>query len=134
MFLYRCIRKWTTETIDKLWIGKPVLDKEKEVFYKLFLEKCWLEKEPFGYFHDGLFYTPRTYGEYESLLNTYVVRTLFGHIRSLTKMADKGMLINSKIPAENLLKQGKDIIKLLGISEEKINTYFDEEEEEEEEI
>ncbi|KKL76591.1 hypothetical protein LCGC14_2043330 [marine sediment metagenome] len=122
-FLYRCISKWTKSTIKKFWKSKPINNKEREIYYTAFLEKCWLEKEPFGYFTDGMFQTPRTYGQYEAILNKYAIRSLVGYTTTISAMANKNMLINGKIPAELLLSQANILLKSLEISENDLLEY-----------
>lgn len=127
-FIYHWVSIWTEETIKKNWNAK-LKEGSKEFFYKRFLEKCWLDKEPFGYFENGYFYTPRTYGELENLLNKYVIRSLFGLVKTVQKMAEKDMMINSKIPAIQLLKTTNNIIKMLEISEKELIEYKEKKEE-----
>ncbi len=124
-FIYRSVSKWVRETLSKEWNIIPT-EGNKEFIYKKFVEKCWLEKEPFGYFDGGLFYTPRTYGEYEALLNKYAIRSLLGYVTSLSEMAKKGMMLNSKILAEELLTNANKIIKLIEVSEEDLRDNHEE--------
>ena len=126
-FIYRWVSKWVRETIAKLWNAIPT-EQTQEAFYEKFLEKCWIEQEPFGYFDGGYFYTPRTYGEYEALLNKYAIRSLLGFTTSLSEMATKGMQINSRILAEELLTQTNEMLKLIEVSEEDLLDYQEEEE------
>ncbi len=129
-FIYRWVSTWVEETLLKIW-NFEFEEGDKDKIYEGFLEKCWIEKEPFGYFDGGLFYTPRTYGEYEALLNKYAIGKIIGMGTAVLKMANKGMLLNSKIPAKQLLESLNDINKLLDISERSLIEYKEEEEKEE---
>lgn len=124
-FIYKSVSKWVRETLSKEWNYIPTED-NKEIIYTRFLEKCWLEKEPFGYFDGGFFYTPRTYGEYENLLNKYAIRSLLGYVTSLSEMAKKGMMLNSKILAEELLTSANKIVKLIEVNEKDLLDYEEE--------
>lgn len=128
-FIYRCVSKWVRETLAKEWNVIPTED-SKDITYQKFLEKCWKEEEPFGYFDGGFFYTPRTYGEYEALLNKYAIRSLLGYATSLSEMATKGMMLNSRILAEELLTNTNKMIKLIDVSEEDLLDHQEEDLEE----
>lgn len=128
-FIYRWVSTWTEETLSKIW-NFEIEEGNKEKIYRDFLEKCWLEKEPFGYFESGYFHTPRTFIEYEALLNKYTIRAMLGLTTSVQKMADKSMLINSKVPAKEILETVGNIVKLLEISEKDLLDYSEEDLEE----
>lgn len=125
-FIYHWVSNWTELSIQKYW---NILIEEgfKEQVFRKFSEKCWLEKEPFGYFEDGYFYSPKTYAEWEILLNKYAIRSLLGFTKTLQKMAHKGMIVNDKIPAIQLLNTTSNIIKTLEISEKELIEYKEEE-------
>ena len=120
--LYRYIRIWVAESINELNFKIPseIPLEAKEKIYKAFLEKCWLEKKPFGFFNHGVFYTPKKFVQYEALLNRYTLALLFGFSTKLGEMSDRGMKLNGKIYAEALLGSVDSIIKQLEISEEEL--------------
>lgn len=124
-FIYRCVSKWVRETLAQEWNIIPT-EGSKDITYQRFLEKCVIEEEPFGYFDGGFFYTPRTYGEYEALLNKYAIRSLLGCATSLSEMATKGMMINSRILAEELLTNTNKMLKLIEVSEDDLLDYHEE--------
>ena len=121
-FLYGCVRRWNKETIKELnfeiLTESPI--EMKEAIYKRFLERCWLEKLPFGLFNYGNFYTPLKYVQYEAILNRQAIRAILGTFTSLKNMATKGMMLNGKIPANLLANIIYDNIKLLDISEKEM--------------
>ena len=121
--LYKYIHDWVAESINELNFKIPseIPLESKEKIYKAFLEKCWLEKKPFGFFNHGLFYTPKKFVHYEALLNRYTIALLFGFSTKLGEMSDKGMKLNDKIYAEAILGTVDTIIKQLEISEEKLD-------------
>lgn len=121
--LYRYIHVWVAESINELNFKIPseIPDESKEKIYKTFLEKCWLEKKPFGFFNHGVFYTPKNFIQYEALLNRYTIALLFGFFTKLEEMSDKGMKLNGKIFAESVLDTVGTMIKELEISKEDLN-------------
>jgi len=114
-FGYNLISKWVSNTIDKYWdfsiTGVDVAFMERK--YHEFLEKCWLEKNPFGYFVDGFYYTPANYVQWNDILNRIFISHFIGARTSLQNMANKGMLINSKVPAHQLLRSVNNYVKLM---------------------
>ncbi|MCP6719032.1 MAG: hypothetical protein KJI71_02225 [Patescibacteria group bacterium] len=121
--LYRYIHVWVAESINELNFKIPseIPLESKEKIYKTFLEKCWLEKKPFGFFNHGLFHTPKKFVQYEALLNRYTIALLFGFFTKLEEMSDRGMKLNGKIFAESVLDTVDTMIKKLEISEEDLN-------------
>ena len=121
--LYRYIHRWVAESINELNFKIPpeIPLESKERIYKIFLEKCWLEKKPFGFFNHGIFYTPKKFVHYEALLNRYTIALLFGFFTKLEEMSDRGMKLNGKIFAESVLDTVGTMIKELEISEEDLN-------------
>ena len=121
--LYRYIHIWVAESINELNFKIPseIPLESKEKIYKTFLEKCWLEKKPFGFFNHGVFYTPKKFVQYEALLNRYTMALLFGFFTKLGEMSDRGMKLNGKVFAEAVLDTIDTIIKQLEISEEQLN-------------
>ena len=121
--LYRYIRIWVAESINELNFKIPseLPLESKEKIYEMFLEKCWLEKKPFGFFNHGVFYTPKNFVQYEALLNRYTIALLFGFFTKLEEMSDRGMKLNGKVFAEGVLDTVDTIVKKLEISEEELN-------------
>ncbi len=121
--LYRYIHIWVAESINELNFKIPseLPLEAKKIIYKRFLEKCWLEKKPFGFFNHGVFYTPKEFEQYEALLNRYTIALLFGFFTKLEEMSDRGMKLNGKVFAESVLDTVDTIVKRLEISEEDLN-------------
>ena len=121
--LYRYIHVWVAESINELNFKIPseIPLESKEKIYKTFLEKCWLEKKPFGFFNHGVFHTPKNFVQYEALLNRYTMALLFGFFTKLEEMSDRGMKLNGVVFAESVLDTVDTMIKKLDVSEEDLN-------------
>lgn len=110
--LYRYNRDCQEEA-EQLWDEFVIVDGDKEAIFKKWLDYCYTKKIPYIIFFGGIALTPRSYDEWERLLEMTVIRKAQGLATAITRMASKDMELIDYTPAKDLLEASENVATLL---------------------
>lgn len=111
--LYNIIRD-CRDSANKLW-SFDIIDGNKEVnnkIYKDWLDKCYLENEPYLFLENGITICPKTFEEDERLLGQIATNKLLGVGSAFKKLSNKSMSLGD-LSGRRFLSGIDDLIKLL---------------------
>ena len=120
--IYR-YNSYCQEEAEAEWDKFDIIGGDKEIIYKKWLDYCYLNKTPYILFDGGFAISPKSYQEWEKILERTCIRKIFGVRTSMERMLVKDMEIRT-IPLKELLLEYDEFIKLLP---EKIEDSIDEE-------
>lgn len=99
------------------WDKFVIQNGDKEVIYKKWLDYCYLNKIPYILFDSGFAISPKTYKEWQKILEKICIRQLFGLESSMRRMINKDMEIRG-LPLKILLPSYTKFLKLIPDKEE----------------
>ena len=110
--LYR-INRDCQEEAEQLWDKFDIIEGDKEEIFKKWLDYCYTKKIPYIIFFEGIGLTPRSYNEWERLLEMTVIKKAQGLATAITRMASKDMALIDYTPAKDMLKASEKVATLL---------------------
>ena len=109
--IYR-YNSYCQEEAEAEWDKFSIVEGDKEIVYKTWLEHCYLNKIPYIIFDSGFARSPKTYQEWQKILERTCIKGIFGVRTSMERMLAKDMEIRT-IPLKELLLEYDEFIKLL---------------------
>lgn len=109
--IYRYNRECQMKAED-LWEQFEIIEGDKEVIFKKWMDHCWLNKIPYIILEDGIASTPKNYFMWQKILNKICLKKIFGTRKAMVRMASKDMELQG-IPVRSLLPEYNEFINLL---------------------
>lgn len=110
--LYRYNRDCQEEA-ERLWDNFDIIDGDKEEIFKKWLDYCYTKKIPYIIFFEGIALSPRSYNEWERLLEMTVIKKAQGLATAISRMASKDMQLIDYTPAKEILRANENVVALL---------------------
>ena len=109
--IYR-YNSYCQEEAEVEWDKFSIVDGDKEIIYKKWLDHCYLNKIPYILFDGGFALSPKSYQEWQKILERTCIREIFGVRTSMERMLGKDMEIR-EVPLKILLLKYDEFTKLL---------------------